>query len=39
MINIAGVSMITGSLALNFGIKNISVPCAFGVLLCWLAYW
>lgn len=33
IINIAGVSMITGSLATNFGLGNISVPILSGILI------
>ncbi len=39
IVNIAGVSMITGSLATNFGFANVSVPLLSGVimLICILA--
>jgi Mn2+/Fe2+ NRAMP family transporter len=33
IINIAGVSMITGSLALNLGFSNISVPMISGIIM------
>jgi Mn2+/Fe2+ NRAMP family transporter len=33
IINIAGVSMITGSLALNVGVRNVSVPVLSGIIM------
>jgi Mn2+/Fe2+ NRAMP family transporter len=33
IINIAGVSMITGSLALNLGFRNLSVPVLSGIIM------
>ncbi len=33
IVNIAGVSMITGSLATNFGFSNISIPVLSGVIM------
>lgn len=33
IINIAGVSMITGSLALNLGFRNVSVPMLSGIIM------
>jgi len=40
-INIAGVSMITGSLAMNFGFTGISVPAMSGIIMgiCVLVIW